>query len=391
MVLEILKKNVNNRFRFAVALCAVLVFAVRAVQMITQVSSKLAWPAATLYLLDYNFYFGSRTFIGSIFTLLTEHITYQQIFAVNIAVYAVTALIFLALNLMLMKKAVKEDNGFAFLLAVLFLVSPYSVAQYASWVGTYDIYLCLFALLCSMAAGTKHLHWVSPILCVAAIFTHYAFVFSFFPAVLVIQIYNICVSEKKAGKIISTLICFISSFVSAVYCGFFANSTIRMTREELYAYMEARLGTEIQNKPYIDSYYFNEDVYGMLGGFKDEIIHMGFIKHFQSYFLPLILVFVFIWCYYIIKGSRKQTVAGVFFILAAAVNIALIFLIIEAPRWQTAATLSQFMILFAMVKNNDTTATECLFKLDKPPFRLAMAILAVYNAVALYTLPAYFK
>ena len=84
---EAVKIFYDKWMRFAVIGAALVFFAVRSVQMIMQISTTLALPAATLYLLDFNFYIGSRTFIGSVLTLLTEHITYQQIFALNIAVY----------------------------------------------------------------------------------------------------------------------------------------------------------------------------------------------------------------------------------------------------------------------------------------------------------------
>ncbi len=359
--------------------------------MITEVSTQLALPAATLYLLDFNFYIGSRTFIGSILTLLTPHITYQQIFILNISVYAVTILSFFALGLYTIKKSIKDDNNFLFLVAILFIVCPYSLLQYSNWVGTYDIYLCLFAVLCALASSSKNMHWLCPVLCVMAIFTHYAFAFSYFPAVLAVQVYNIITSEKKMQRIFSTVTGFFASFVSAVYCGFFANNTIKMSRDELYSYMEKRLGTQVENKPYIDSYYFDEDVFGMLGGFKDNIINSEFIKNFVLFFMPVMLLFVVLWCYYIIKNKKNQIIPGFFFLLTAAVSTVLIFLIIEAPRWQTAAILSEFLILFVMIKKNDVTLTDCYEKLNKLPINIFMLIFIGYNMVASFMIKPFFS
>lgn len=355
----------RNTVRYAVLAAALIFFAVRAVQMTMEISTFLAHPAATLYLLDFNFYLGSRTFIGSILTLLTEHITIGQIFAMNITVYVLSIVSYFAMGFYTFKKSVKENNDFLFLAAILFIVCPYGLLQFSNWVGTYDIYLSLFAVLCAFLTSKKGWHWLCPVICVAAIFTHYAFAFSFYPAVLAVQVYNIVTSDKKLSRILSAATGLIVSFVSAVYCGFFANSTIKMTRDELYAYMAQRLGTEVENKSYIDSYYFQDDVFGMLGGFKDSIVNKEFITNFVLYFLPVMLAFFALWTYYITRKEKKQIFSGAFFIITLAVSIGLIFTIIEAPRWQTAAVLSQFLIFFTVIKKDDPTILDCLAKLNK--------------------------
>lgn len=388
---SLMKKDYGKWFRFGLLGVALIFFVIRAIQMIIDVSVKLAHPAATLYLLDYNFYIGSRTFIGSILTLLTPHITYQQIFIINISVYVITILAFFGLGVYAVRKAIKENNDFLLLVAILFIVCPYALLQYSNWVGTYDIYLSLFAVLCGIMSSSKHMHWLCPILCVMAIFTHYSFAFAYFPAVFAVQIYNTITSEKKTSRILSTSAGLVASFASAVYCAFFANNTIKMSRDELYAYMENRLGTEVQNKPYIDSYYFEEDVYGMLSSFQKNIINIEFTKYFVLFFLPVMLLFMALWCYYIIKSEKKQMISGGFFVLTAVVSIALIFLINEAPRWQTAATLSQFLIIFVLIKKEDVTVVESFKKLNKLPINAAMLIFIIYNMAASFEIKPFFS
>lgn len=380
----------RNTVRYAILAAALIFFAVRAVQMTMEISTFLAHPAATLYLLDFNFYLGSRTFIGSILTLLTEHITIGQIFAMNITVYVLSIVSYFAMGFYTFKKSVKENNDFLFLAAILFIVCPYGLLQFSNWVGTYDIYLSLFAVLCAFLTSKKGWHWLCPVICVAAIFTHYAFAFSFYPAVLAVQVYNIVTSDKKLSRILSAATGLIVSFVSAVYCGFFANSTIKMTRDELYAYMAQRLGTEVENKSYIDSYYFQDDVFGMLGGFKDSIVNKEFITNFVLYFLPVMLAFFALWTYYITRKEKKQIFSGAFFIITLAVSIGLIFTIIEAPRWQTAAVLSQFLIFFTVIKKDDPTIAGCLTKLNKKPCIIAMAAFVVLSVAASFLIEPFY-
>ncbi len=359
--------------------------------MITEVSVSLARPGATLYLLDFNFYIGTRTFIGSILTLLTPHITYQQIFQLNICIYLVLILMFMFLGFYTFKKSMSENNNILFLSSLLFITSPYALLQYANWIGTYDVYLCLFAVLCSLTSLSKRAHYLLPILCVMAIFTHYAFVFSYLPAVLAVHIYNITISKNKKSRIFSTSTAFIASFIVAVYCGFFANDTIKMSRTELYTYMENRLGIPIENKPYIDSYYFNDDVFDMLKNFKDSIINQEFLKNFILFFLPLILLFASLWCYYIIKAKKDQIISGFFFLAATAVSILLIFFIVEAPRWQTAATLSQFIIFFVLIKKEDTFILDILSRLNNTHTNILLFLLVILNVFASFAIKPYFS
>ena len=53
------------------------------ISWVTKYSFPLKHDAATLYLIDYNFYYGTRIFIGSIYTALMKHISDNFIFAVN--------------------------------------------------------------------------------------------------------------------------------------------------------------------------------------------------------------------------------------------------------------------------------------------------------------------
>ncbi len=376
------KVEFNQKHRQILLVVALVFFVAKAIQMIVQISSRIAFSGASLYLIDYNFYIGTRTFIGSILTLLTPHITYVQIFILNLAVYIITVALFFIWGIGTAKKAMKENNNFLFFVSILSIVCPYALLEYANWIGVYDIYLCLFAVICCIATRHEKLHWICPVICVMGIFTHYAFAFSFFPAVLCVQAYYILTSQRKASRIASAGIGFAATFSSALYCGFFADSTIKMTRDELYAYMSERLGAEVENRGYFDFYYFQDEVIEMLGDLSQDIINPTFITNFILFFLPVMALFLSIWCYYIIKGKKNQILSGIPFVLTAIVSTALIFLIIEAPRWQAAAIISQFLILFSLVKNNDEKILEFFNKFNRKKINIAMFVFIIYNIIA---------
>ncbi len=404
-------KNIKSEDKAKLAKWVMLVaasafFVLRSVQMISENSVVLAHPAATLYLLDYQFYYGTRTFIGSLISLFTYNITYQQIFTLNICVYIATGVSIIGMASCVLKKAIKENNTFLFFVSMLLFVFPYSVLRYANWIGIYDIYLALAAVLCSLVAGKKYVHWLCPVIFVMAIFTHHSFVLIYFPAVFFIQVYHILKSDFKKSYIASTVSGLIIAFVSAVYCVFFANSTIKMSRDELFAYMQDRLGTEVLNKVYIDVYYFNEKGNG-LSIFREKEFSPEFLLNFFVFFLPVMLLFAALWYYYITnndkkqfskkekklhkKNSRFQLICGLLFLTTLLFGIALIFLMEEEPRWMTAATLSQFMILFTLINNKDPVIESCLIKKNTKKANIAMAALVVYCIVANFMIQPYFS
>lgn len=364
-------------------------FIVRATQMVCQVSADLAYPAATLYLFDYNFYIGTRTFIGSILTLLTPTITYQQIFGVNLFVYIALIFSFLFLWIHTAKKAISENDNILFVISLAFITMPYSLLQYSCWVGAYDVYLCIFAVLGALTALSKHGHWLFPLICIMAIFTHYSFVVAYFPAVFAVHLYCIFTDKDKKGRIFSATTAFISSFVSSVYCVFFANNTIKMNRSDLLSYMESRLGMPAGNERYIDAYYFNDDVADMIWTLQSNVFDQGFLKNFIFFFLPIMLFFCLLWYHYIIKSSKKQIIPLLCFLGSAALNIVLIFLIPEYPRWYSAAMLSQFIIFFVLIKKEDNFITDFLKRLNKSDLDIWFIIYVVIATLASLAIKPY--
>ncbi len=379
----------GNKYKLIFLALSVAFFVARSVQMILQVSVNLAYPGATLYLFDFHFYIGTRTFIGSILTLLTPHITYQQIFGLNLFIYVALILSFALLCFHSAQKAISENNNVLFGILLAFITFPYSLLQYANWIGAYDLYLCLFAVLGVLTALSKHAHWLFPLICVMAIFTHYSFVFAYFPAIFAVHLYCAFIEKEKKSRILSATTAFLSSFITAVYCAFFANNTIKMTRSELLAYMESRLEMPVGNERYIDAYYFNDDVIGMIGALRSNITDQDFLKNFTLFFLPIMLCFCLLWCNYIIKTNKNQIIPCLCFLVAAAVNTALIFIIPEYPRWQTAAALSQFIIFFVLIKKEDSFVINFLKHLNKLDVDVWFIIYVVFVTLASLAIKPY--
>ena len=183
-------KSQSSKTKFLLLTLPFLVcFAAVLISWVTKYSFPLKHDAATLYLIDYNFYYGTRIFIGSIYTALMKHISDNFIFAVNLIAYIVCVLLFLRCLMIYFRKAAETCNITLAALIPCFLMCPYSILQFSGWVGSYDTWLCIAMIVSCFAAGNKAARWFIPIISVYAVFTHYAFVFSFFPAIACVQLF----------------------------------------------------------------------------------------------------------------------------------------------------------------------------------------------------------
>ncbi len=373
-----------------IALPFLICFIASCVIWVFKYSLPLKHDGATFYLLDYNFYYGTRIFIGSIYTLLMKHISEDFIFAMNIAAYvAFVSLFMMCLSVSLKKSAVKY-NPVLSALVPCFLICPYSILQFSGWIGSYDIWLGLAMIVCCLAAENKTARWFIPVICTVAVFTHYAFVFSFYPAVVCVQLLLIFKKDNKqrAGDIISSVITFLCTFLSAVWCAFFAQSTIKMTEQELFTYMSDRLGDNVGNQGYIASYYFDKNNnIDMLSGLLNGVDTEKFTRENLFFFLPFFLLISAIWIGCIIKSKRKtDRFKYLVFIGAFIVSSSVMFFMIEPNRWRAAAIISQIVILCICLKEDDEPVTVFFESINKSGFALIPLALAFYSLHILMTI-----
>lgn len=386
-LIKLLARKDNRRIGTAVFFSAAAAFAAILIYYIVRFSLPLRHDSATLYLLDYNFYYGTRIFIGSVYTLLADHISENVIYAANLAAYLAGAALFIYTVSACVKSATELKNNTLIAAIPFFLLCPYSVLQFAGWVGAYDIWLCLAMLLCCMMVRNNIAKWFVPAVCVCAVFTHYAFVFSFFPAVVCAQFFMITRknSGRRAGDILSALLTFALTFVSAVWCAFYAPATAKMSESELYGYMSERLGSAVGNWHYITSYYFSDaGNTEMLGGLMKSIYNGRMLRENALIFLPFFLFFAAVWIGCIVKSGRKtDRLKYAAFIAALLVSSAVMFFIIEANRWRAAAIISQVALFCLCLKENDAPLKNLMVSIGKKRYSALLLTLAFYGAYCL--------
>ena len=86
---------------------------------------------------------------------------------------------------------------------------------------------------------------------------------------------------------------------------------------------------------------------------------------------------------------RRAARANACFLGTVALNILLAFLIQEYPRWFAAATLSQFIIFFTLLKKEDSCITGLFNRLNKSDSDLYFIIYTVFVILASMAIKPY--
>ncbi|MGN0161924.1 MAG: hypothetical protein ACI4AQ_11085 [Lachnospiraceae bacterium] len=224
-------KKYKYEVMFMVTLMMYLIYYIPALSEVTH------WTI-TPYALSYRLGFISRGFIGSLLRLVIPNLTIKIIYLfifVNILLFCGLTLYFM--HKILWKAYDDSRNGLIFLLA-LFLVNPGSIAFLFYWgnYGRFDMYLLVCLILIALMVIYDRLIWLAPLMCVCAVLTHQAFVFQYFPAVLILLFYSAFILKRKYGKSIF-VVTLLTTCVAFLYMQFFSH--INYSYEETLAIIDA--------------------------------------------------------------------------------------------------------------------------------------------------------
>lgn len=180
---------------------AALIMLANLIYYIPAMTEVTAWTIMP-YALSYRLGFISRGLIGSMIRLVIPNLTWKHIYIIifiNILLLCGLTLFFMH---KILNRAYDEDRtGIIFLLG-LFLVNPGSIAFLFYWgnFGRFDMFLLMTLYITALLVIYDRFVWLVPVLCVGAVMTHQAFVFQYFPAVLILLFYSGFVLKRKYGK-----------------------------------------------------------------------------------------------------------------------------------------------------------------------------------------------
>lgn len=356
-----------------------------------------------LYAGDLSIGFTSRLFIGSILSLFTDVLTAQ-----TINIFAKTALYisFILQSLLtaaVIKKGIGEKNLFIILFAVIFIVDPLTVTQYAFYFGVLDLYnyIVFLVTVFIFVKGKSNLQFAVPLLCFVGLLIHYQFFFAFFPALFVLGLYRTVNSERKELRkefgafSLNTAVGVVGFFWFSV----FAKNFLRMNVDEMITYVSSKTDPESVYifEDYLKYYLFDVykgeqfDSYGQ--SLKELIsINMGLTKpsvyiKYLTFAVPLIIIFWILWGILI---KREKGIRKLPFIAASIMPFALVFELIlssDVWRWASSTVVCQFGVLFAlylMKAPSVTTLLDDIRKAKLPVKIISLLIFAAYIGVSVF-------
>lgn len=353
-----LMKKCRYEMMFFIVTCMYLIYYIPTLDEVT------AWTI-TPYALSYRLGFISRGFMGSLLRLMIPNLTIKLIYIfimMNILLFSGLTLYYM--HKILCKAGNQDKIGVLYLL-FLFLINPGSIAFLYRWenYGRFDMYLLVCLILIALMVIYDRLVWLAPVMCVCAVLTHQAFVFQYFPAVLILLFYSAFVLNRKYGKSI-LVITFITTCMAFLYMQFFSH--INYTYEETLAIVDAT--TDLPECYFtadmmikIEYYMSVIDTFGPLVKipFPNNVIKSLTILVFL---IPMIRIIVGFWKKFKAHHNDFWCKLMPWFVLIA--EIPMFVLTCDYGRDYSAIILSNFILIFTMYAMGDAGMKEAFEKLS---------------------------
>lgn len=349
-------QKIIEKFKYeliaAVILLAYLIYYIPVIEELTH------W-CITPYALNYDFGFISRGFMGTLIRLVIPNLTIKHIYLIILLnILLLCALTIYFMHRILVNAYDKSKVGIIFLLG-LFLVNPGSISFLFYWgnYGRFDMYLLMALIISSLLIIYNKCVWLIPFMCVGAVMTHQAFVFQYFPAILVLLFYSAFVLKRKNGTTVLVLT-LIPTCIMFLYMQFF--SEINYTYEETMNMLN--MTTDLPE------HYFTADmmvrieyyssVFETFGVLVKEPFGRNVVKTltYVVFLLPMIKIFVNLWKSF--GKNQKNIICKLmpWFILIA--EIPMFILTCDYGRDYAAIILCNFIVLFAFYAMGDKGVWE---------------------------------
>lgn len=374
----------TDRFKYELGILALLL-----VQALFNLKRIMGMDGNFLvyYLSDFSMAKTSRMLVGTFVNLLTDHPTERWInnFA-RIVLFA--TIVFVAVLLGRIVRKVDADKRLPiYVLILFFCTGTFTMHIFSAFFGMMDIYMFMFAAVSIACLQNRFLRWIVPLLCLAGVLINIVFIFSFFPAVLLVILYLAAFSEKKAGYIVLFCITALSVLALTYYCGFMFEGTVAVTVEEMRAIMERKFCAPVSDEQleYFTAYIFGTDTDGqnfLTGNIHDMSLNM-LVKTLSDFMLserldtrglmslgvgavPVMAAFWGIWigCIRKTKESGKKFVYLCFILSALCIPFCLV-LSTDPIRWYAAGVMTQFALGFYMFYAKDKAFAETVEAIRK--------------------------
>lgn len=380
----------------------ILIFAALCMNFLILLSRDELITSRFYGVLTFDTHFGvySLTLIGSIIKLIFgEHPTIG-----NVLVFQWTALIlgYILVALFIggtVRRADEKYRNFLACLAVFVSVIHIGFSDFTELFDLLDVYWLIGVVIALFLAKNDITRFVVPLLAVSSMWVHYGFLMTYMPVIYIMCIYFFV---KKSSKVGAVQLVFMLIFTVVGSCWFFFKGrSAGIEYDDLLAYVLNKTGesskdsvtylwhhfSDMSDNSYYDMTPFYE-VFGyelsplssIMGNIYVTFQVITFLKIavYTVLIAPFVVFFEYIWKASI-RATQNKAEKFVFFLCAISpiVNYIGFFTSSDSSRMAAHLIVSQLLILFMFVKDENTAVGEAVDRI-KEFFTSHFAILSVF-------------
>ena len=378
-------------------------------------TTKMQFTFYQFYLCDFFAGFCSRVIVGAVTGLFLDTVSIAQMTEIAKGAVIVSLILYALIIGAVLRKGVRERAFVPVLMAAVMLFEPIIVQVSFPFLGTLDVYILILFLCVLWSYGTPVFYVVAPVCSVLGLLVHYHYLLTFFPAVIALFVYEICMEQKKSRRIVSAVsfgFTAVSTCSLFFYLVLYAKNHLKCTADEFFEHMMSRfdispaarssleklMGGNAIFRDYFDYYifgYYKGEYYYNSGGSFIELLSqerqartaVSLYEKYVAYTLPVFVAFFVLWAICI---SRQKGLRRLPYIAFACIVLALfpeLFISSDVPRWFAMTLTCQFALLFAVYRRGDTTVCSLLGSPGGKTFAIKLACLlcaGIYVTVMMY-------
>lgn len=332
---------------------------------IPTIDETISW-CMTPYALSYKYGFISRGFVGAIIRIFIPNLTIKHIYFI----IAANTVFLCGLTVYYVHRVANfssQDTAGLYFTLILFIVNPGSIAFLFYWgnYGRFDLFMIVILMIAALLMVRNKALFVIPILSVAGILIHQAYVFMYFPALVALLLYCGYVKGNRSAKWIFW-ITGVTTCLAFLYMQFFSG-VVGYDYSSMMADIDAT--TDLPAKFIYDDMmvrleYF-VSVFATIRAFVIEPLAKNLIKIASVFvfILPMLVFFHNIW-----KDFMSEQKCKLLWIIPWSGMIGMIpkFLMTnDYGRDFSALILSQFLMMFTLYMLKDSGMKKAIKNLSE--------------------------
>ena len=314
---------------------------------------------STPYALNYSLGFASRLLIGSLMRLLTDYLTVAFL---HYFICGAMLILFAILSLFLGSciRALRRNTGYTrtdeahiavFALISLYLASPASPAFlfHEKNFGRMDIYLIIFTLLSLFLSRSYTARFLIIPLCVMSVATHQVYVFTFFPLIIGVLLYNSLETRFRLRSVLLFAFTLVLTSAAFIYFQFYAKLNVYSSASVFaFTFKHARVPI---NLTMIDFEYFKSIADHAHWFVTQDRLARGLVAALLISPLTIAISFVFIYAFILCEDKVLKAMIAIFFFLPL-MSIPAFILTVDWGRWFASQYTGQLLLIFYLAKVN---------------------------------------